>query len=162
MLNISGLDNGIVLDHIPAGMSMEIYKYLNLGKLDSQVAIIKNASSKKMGKKDIIKIAGGLDSIDLDVIGFPFPKIGFSDPQAPSFRQFHIESRFPVFQNENKQFLFSVQQFHDSRIGDRREGPSEVPTESAGETPLVDSFRVHYFRSAKHPLDAFHICDALL
>ena len=51
MLNISGLDNGIVLDHIPAGMSMEIYKYLNLGKLDSQVAIIKNASSKKMGKK---------------------------------------------------------------------------------------------------------------
>ena len=40
MLNISGLDNGIVLDHIPAGMSMEIYKYLNLGKLDSQVAII--------------------------------------------------------------------------------------------------------------------------
>lgn len=51
MLNISGLDNGIVLDHIPAGMSMEIYKYLNLGKLDTQVAIIKNASSKKMGKK---------------------------------------------------------------------------------------------------------------
>ena len=47
MLNISGLDNGIVLDHIPAGMSMEIYKYLNLGKLDTQVAIIKNASSKK-------------------------------------------------------------------------------------------------------------------
>ena len=75
MLNISGLDNGIVLDHIPAGMSMEIYKYLNLGKLDTQVAIIKNASSKKMGKKDIIKIAGSLDSIDLDVIGFLNHKI---------------------------------------------------------------------------------------
>ena len=72
MLNISGLDNGIVLDHIPAGMSMEIYKYLNLGKLDTQVAIIKNASSKKMGKKDIIKIAG---SLDLDVIGFLNHKI---------------------------------------------------------------------------------------
>ena len=72
MLNISGLDNGIVLDHIPAGMSMEIYKYLNLGKLDTQVAIIKNA---KMGKKDIIKIAGSLDSIDLDVIGFLNHKI---------------------------------------------------------------------------------------
>lgn len=69
MLNISGLDNGIVLDHIPAGMSMEIYKYLHLGKLDCQVAIIKNASSHKMGKKDIIKISS-LDSIDLDVIGF--------------------------------------------------------------------------------------------
>lgn len=70
MLNISGLDNGIVLDHIPAGMSMEIYKYLNLGKLDSQIAIIKNATSQKMGKKDIIKISGSLDSIDLDVVGF--------------------------------------------------------------------------------------------
>ena len=70
MLNISGLDNGIVLDHIPAGMSMEIYKYLNLGKLDTQVAIIKNAKSKKMGKKDIIKIAGRLD-----VIGFLNHKI---------------------------------------------------------------------------------------
>ena len=51
MLNISGLDNGIVLDHIPAGMSMEIYKYLNLGKLDSQVAIIKNAAAKKWARK---------------------------------------------------------------------------------------------------------------
>ena len=70
MLNISGLDNGIVLDHIPAGMSMEIYKYLNLGKLDTSWVIIKNASSKKMGKKGYHKIAGGLGSIDLDVIGF--------------------------------------------------------------------------------------------
>ena len=70
MLNISGLDNGVVLDHIPAGKSMDIYKYLDLGKLDCQVAIIKNASSKKMGKKDIIKISGGLDKIDLDVVGF--------------------------------------------------------------------------------------------
>lgn len=75
MLNISGLDNGVVLDHIPAGMSMEIYKYLNLDKLDSQVAIIKNATSKKMGKKDIIKIDGSLEDIDLDIIGFVNHKI---------------------------------------------------------------------------------------
>ena len=77
MLNISGLDNGIVLDHIPAGMSMEIYKYLNLGKLDSQVAIIKNASSKKMGKKDIIKIDNDFD-VDLDVLGYIDPNITVS------------------------------------------------------------------------------------
>ena len=74
MLNISGLDNGIVLDHIPAGMSMEIYKYLNLGKLDSQVAIIKNASSKKMGKKDIIKISDAFE-VNFDVLGYIDPEV---------------------------------------------------------------------------------------
>jgi aspartate carbamoyltransferase regulatory subunit len=70
MLNISGIENGIVLDHIPAGMSMELYRYLGLDKFDCQVAIIKNATSQKMGKKDIIKISGSLEQIDLDVIGF--------------------------------------------------------------------------------------------
>ena len=70
MLNISGLDNGVVLDHIPAGMSMELYKYLNLDQFDCQVAIIKNADSKIMGKKDIIKISGELDKTELDAIGF--------------------------------------------------------------------------------------------
>ena len=51
MLNISGINEGYVIDHIQAGKSMEIYKYLQLGKLDCQVAIIKNASSNKDGKK---------------------------------------------------------------------------------------------------------------
>ena len=75
MLNISGLANGIVLDHIPAGKSMDIYKYLSLEKFDCQVAIIKNARSQKMGKKDIIKIEGGIDLINLDVLGFVDPDI---------------------------------------------------------------------------------------
>lgn len=75
MLNISGLDNGVVLDHIPAGKSMELYNYLELGKLDTQVAIIKNADSHKMGKKDIIKISGSIDDIDLDVVGFVSQRI---------------------------------------------------------------------------------------
>ncbi len=70
MLNISGLKEGIVLDHIKAGKSMDIYRYLGLDKVDTEVAIIKNARSNKMGKKDIIKIEGGLDEIDLDVLGF--------------------------------------------------------------------------------------------
>ncbi len=70
MLNISGLKEGIVLDHIKAGKSMDIYKYLGLDKVDTEVAIIKNARSNKMGRKDIIKIEGGLDEIDLDVLGF--------------------------------------------------------------------------------------------
>ncbi len=68
MLNIGGLQQGVVIDHIKAGMAMEIYHYLNLEKLDCSVAIIKNAKSNKMGKKDIIKIEGPL-TIDLKVLG---------------------------------------------------------------------------------------------
>ena len=70
MLNISGIKEGVVLDHIQAGKSMEIYKYLGLGKMDCTVAIIKNARSSKMGRKDIIKIEGPLDSLELDVLGY--------------------------------------------------------------------------------------------
>ena len=70
MLNIGGIKEGVVLDHIQAGKSMEIYKYLGLGKMDCTVAIIKNARSSKMGRKDIIKIEGPLDSLDLDVLGY--------------------------------------------------------------------------------------------
>lgn len=70
MLNIGGLHEGFVLDHIEAGKSMELYKYLGLDKFDCTVAIIKNARSNKMGKKDIIKIDCSIDAIDLDVLGF--------------------------------------------------------------------------------------------
>ena len=70
MLNVGKMEEGIELDHIKAGYSMEIYKYLQLDKLDCSVAIIKNAVSKKMGRKDIIKIQGGLDLVDLDVLGY--------------------------------------------------------------------------------------------
>ncbi len=70
MLNISGLNEGVVLDHIQAGKSMDIYKYLNLDKLDCEVAIIKNAKSSKMGKKDIIKIDGSIEQLDLDILGY--------------------------------------------------------------------------------------------
>ena len=71
MLNISGLNEGIVLDHIQAGKSLDIYYHLGLDKLDCQVAIIKNAKSNKMGRKDIIKVEGNiLDMIDLDILGY--------------------------------------------------------------------------------------------
>lgn len=71
MLNISGLNEGIVLDHIQAGKSLSIYYQLGLDKLDCQIAIIKNAHSKKMGRKDIIKVEGDvLDKIDLNVLGY--------------------------------------------------------------------------------------------
>ena len=70
MLNISGLKEGVVLDYIKAGKSMDIYYHLGLDKLDCQVAIIKNARSSKMGRKDIIKVEGSLDKLDLDVLGY--------------------------------------------------------------------------------------------
>ena len=69
-LNIGKISEGFVLDHIQAGKSMDIYKYLNLDQLDCCVAIIKNAKSNKMGKKDIIKIECPIDIIDLDILGF--------------------------------------------------------------------------------------------
>lgn len=68
MLNIGGLNQGVVIDHIRPGGAMEIYNYLKLEKLDCSVAIIKNAKSSKMGRKDIIKIEGPL-TIDLQVLG---------------------------------------------------------------------------------------------
>lgn len=70
MLNISGVSEGFVLDHIQAGMSMQIYNDLKLDKLDCTVAIIKNAKSNKMGKKDIIKVECPIESLDLDILGF--------------------------------------------------------------------------------------------
>ena len=63
-MNIDAIRNGIVIDHIRAGKAMEIYKLLNLEALDCSVAIIKNAPSELMGKKDIIKIDRALD-VDL-------------------------------------------------------------------------------------------------
>lgn len=70
MLNISGISEGFVLDHIQAGMSLQIYNDLQLDKLDCTVAIIKNAKSNKMGKKDIIKVECPIESLDLDILGF--------------------------------------------------------------------------------------------
>ena len=69
-LNVGKIEEGFVLDHIQAGRSMEIYKYLHLDKLDCCVAIIKNAKSSKMGKKDIMKIECPIDFMDLDILGF--------------------------------------------------------------------------------------------
>lgn len=70
MLNVGQLNEGVVLDHIEAGKSMAIYKYLKLDRMDCCVAIIKNAHSNKMGKKDIIKIECPIDKLDLNVLGF--------------------------------------------------------------------------------------------
>lgn len=68
-MHIDEITNGIVIDHIKAGKAMEIYKLLNLDQLECSIAIIKNVNSKKMGKKDIIKIDEALD-VNLDALGY--------------------------------------------------------------------------------------------
>lgn len=68
-MNIDGVSTGIVLDHIKAGKSMQIYELLRLDKLDNCVAVIQNADSSKYGKKDIIKIDQLID-LDFDVLGY--------------------------------------------------------------------------------------------
>lgn len=70
MLNVGKIENGIVLDHITAGRGMSIYHHLGLHKMECPVAIIKNARSNAMGKKDILKIEADADTINLDVIAF--------------------------------------------------------------------------------------------
>lgn len=73
-MNIDSIKNGIVIDHITAGKGMEIYKLLGLDSLDCSVALIKNVSSRKMGKKDIIKIDSDFD-VDTDILGFVDPDV---------------------------------------------------------------------------------------
>ena len=71
-MKVDSIRNGIVIDHINAGRAMEIYKLLGLDSLDCSVALIKNVPSKKMGKKDIIKIDSDI-SVYMDLIGFIDP-----------------------------------------------------------------------------------------
>lgn len=73
-MNIDSIRNGVVLDHIQAGKSMDIYRDLHLDALDCPVAIIKNARSDRMGSKDIIKIDSPME-LDLDVLGYIDPNI---------------------------------------------------------------------------------------
>jgi len=73
-MNIDSIKNGIVIDHITAGLGMRVYSLLGLDALDCPVAIIKNAQSGKMGKKDIIKVDADI-TLDLNILGYIDPGI---------------------------------------------------------------------------------------
>ena len=73
-MNIDSIKNGIVIDHITAGLGMTVYNLLKLDELDCAVAIIKNAASRKMGKKDIIKIDADIQ-LNMDLLGYIDPGI---------------------------------------------------------------------------------------
>ena len=74
MMNIDSIKNGIVIDHITAGRSMKIYRLLGLESLDCSVALIKNVTRRKTGKKDIIKIDSDFD-VDTDILGYVDPGV---------------------------------------------------------------------------------------
>lgn len=71
-MTIDSIQNGVVIDHIPAGKAMALYQHLNLEQADCSVAILKNVPSQRLGRKDIIKIDDGMD-VDWDVLGYIAP-----------------------------------------------------------------------------------------
>lgn len=127
MLNIGGLNQGIVIDHIEAGGAMKIYSYLNLEKLDCSVAIIKNARSNKMGKKDIIKIDGFLD-MDLDILGVLDRNITINiieDGEIKSKKNLNLPERVTnIIKCKNPRCITSIEQElpHIFRLTDKQKG----------------------------------------
>ena len=120
---IGQIKDGIVLDHITAGKSMEIYNVLKLGKLDCNVAMIQNAKSEKMGKKDIIKISTLLE-LDLDILGYLDPGITVNiirDGQVAERRHLELPQRVVgVIKCKNPRCITSVEReiVHEFKLTD--------------------------------------------
>ena len=122
-MNIGHIENGIVLDHITSGKAMEIYNVLNLGNLDCTVALIQNAHSPKMGRKDIIKISTLMD-IDLDILGYLDPGITVNiirDGQVAEQRRLELPQRVvDVIKCKNPRCITSAEReiVHEFRLTD--------------------------------------------
>ena len=113
-LSVGKIEEGFVLDHIQAGRSMDIYKYLHLDKLDCCVAIIKNAKSSKMGKKDIMKIECPIDFMDLDILGFIDHNITVNiikDSQIVDKKALHLPKKITnVIRCKNPRCITSIEE----------------------------------------------------
>ena len=113
-LNVGRISEGFVLDHIQAGRSMDIYKYLHLDQLDCCVAIIKNVKSSKMGKKDIMKIECPIDFMDLDILGFIDHNITINiikDEQIIEKKALHLPKKIKnVIRCKNPRCITSIEQ----------------------------------------------------
>lgn len=126
-MTIDSIKNGIVLDHISAGKSMEVYRILELSKLDCSVAIIKNAVSKKGGRKDIIKIDSLID-LNLDVLGYIDPGITVNivrDGEIVEKRHLELPDRVVgVIKCKNPRCITSTEQelAHEFQLADREKG----------------------------------------
>lgn len=126
-MNIDSIKNGLVIDHIKAGKAMDIYHFLKLDDLDCSVAIIKNALSRKMGKKDIIKIDTTLD-IDFDVLGYIDPDISVNIIQDGKLvKKLHVElpqQLCDVIKCENPRCITTTEQEikHIFKLTDKEKG----------------------------------------
>ena len=122
-MNIGQIKDGIVLDHITAGNSMNIYHVLQLDKLDCTVALIKNAESPKMGKKDIIKISTLMD-LDLDILGYLDPGVTVNiirDGKVAERRHLELPQRVDdVIKCKNPRCITSVEReiVHEFKLTD--------------------------------------------
>ena len=114
MLNVGAITEGFVLDHIQAGTSLSLYHDLKLDELDCCVAIIKNAKSSKMGKKDIMKIECPIDFIDLDVLGFIDHNITINlikDSEIVAKKSLHLPKEITnIIRCKNPRCITSIEQ----------------------------------------------------
>ena len=113
MMKVGAIHNGVVIDHITAGKGMELYHFLNLDHMDAPIALIKNAPSEKMGKKDIIKIDAELD-LNLDVLGYIDPNVTINivkdGVQVEKFHPQLPERLTNIIQCKNPRCITSVEQ----------------------------------------------------
>ncbi len=120
MLNVGQLNEGFVLDHIKAGKSMTIYHYLKLDKLDCTVAIIKNATSNKLGRKDIIKVECPIDQLNIDILGFIDHDITVNiikDGKIVEKRDLHLPKRLVnILKCKNPRCITSIEQGLDQEF----------------------------------------------
>ena len=126
-MKVDSIINGVVIDHIPAGLGMKLYGLLNLESIDSQTALIKNAPSKKMGKKDIIKIDTELN-VDVDILGYIDSNITINIVKDGScVNKFHPqlpEKLTNIIQCKNPRCITSVEQEipHIFKLTDKESG----------------------------------------
>jgi len=112
-MHIDSIQNGVVIDHIQAGKGMELYRLLGLEQLDCPVAIIKNVPSKKMGKKDIIKVDGAF-KLDLDILGYINPDVTINiikdNERVDKFRPDLPERLTNIIRCQNPRCITSIEQ----------------------------------------------------
>ena len=127
MMKVTAVNNGVVIDHITAGKCMKLYQFLDLDHVDATIALIKNAPSQKMGKKDIIKIDTELE-LDLDALGYIDPNVTINIVKDGVCVK-KVHSQLPerltnIIQCKNPRCITSVEQEipHIFKLTDREKG----------------------------------------
>lgn len=127
MMKVGSINNGVVIDHITAGKGMKLYHFLNLDHMDAPIALIKNAPSDKMGKKDIIKVDAELD-LNLDVLGYIDPNVTINViKDGECVEKFHPqlpEKLTNIIQCNNPRCITSIEQEipHIFKLTDKENG----------------------------------------